>query len=274
MNILFEDLYNTELELNNPYRNRFIVADLNTIGTNGESRGVNEQFFDIEKGWEFQQLFQFSKIMEINTDSLLKIDPAIFALQQDFNSTTLKKELRLYKNYYNKVGKYQKEEIKKEYSSYSGYRYTGQKLCFCEILEDTILLIAEHVTSARGKTRHHVSKDTITGIKKFVYSEAFPIGNQRKYYAAENKITIKNWETQRKYGPDDKFRDSLMGGGNSRVTIFDGKYQLPNFLLIDPSTKYSGAMKMNGIHEGSLTNMSRCMLGTPQSLGCFRTTDY
>ena len=33
-------------------------------------------------------------------------------------------------------------------------------------------------------------------------------------------------------------------------------------------------MKMNGIHEGSLSNMSRCMLGTPQSLGCLRMTDY
>ena len=65
-----------------------------------------------------------------------------------------------------------------------------------------------------------------------------------------------------------------MGGGNSRVTFFDKKSQLPNFLLIDPSIKYPGAMKMNGVHEGSLTNMSRCMLGTPQSLGCFRTTDY
>ena len=163
-NILFEDLYNTELELNNPYRNRFIVADLNTIRNNGESRGVNEQFFDIEKGWEFQQLFQFSRINKINADSLLKIDPAIFVVQHDFNSKNLEKELRLYKNYYNKVGKYQKEEIKKEYSSYSGYRYSGQKLCFCEILEDTILLIAEHVTSARGKTRHLVSEDTITGV--------------------------------------------------------------------------------------------------------------
>jgi len=273
-NIQFESLFNSELDSANPYRNRFIVSDLNTMQEDGESIGINEQFFDVEKGWEFQELFQFSRNNKIKIDSLLQMDPSIFLLQNDFDAKVLERELMLYKNYYEKVGKYQKEEVKKKYSSYNGYRYTGQKLCFCEINKDTILLISEHVTSARGKTRHTVSEDSITGIKTFKYSEAMPIGKQRKYYAAENKITIKNWETQRKYDKDDEFRDNLMGGGNARVTYFDGKSQLPNFMLIDPSPKYPGAMKMNGIHEGSLTNMSRCMLGTPQSLGCFRTTDY
>ena len=55
-----------------------------------------------------------------------------------------------------------------------------------------------------------------------------------------------------KYLKEDKIRDSITGGGNSRVTYFDGKSQLPNFLLMDPSSEYPGAMKMNGIHEGSL----------------------
>ena len=41
-----------KLELNNPYRNRFIVADLNTMGDNGDSRGVDEQFFNVEKNWD------------------------------------------------------------------------------------------------------------------------------------------------------------------------------------------------------------------------------
>ena len=273
-NILFEDLYNTKLDLNNAYRNRFIVANLNTIGNDGKSIGIHEKIFDVEKDREFQQLFKFSKIMKINADSLANIDPSIFSLHKDFDSKNLEKELRLYKNYYQKLKKYQEEEIKKKYSIHNGYRYTGQKICFCEIQEDTILLIAEHMTSARGKTRHSVGIDTITGVEKFVYSDALPIGKQRKYYAAENKISSKNWETQRKYDDDDAFRDSLMGGGNARVTFFDGKTQLPNFLLIEPSTKYPGAMKMNGIHEGALSVMSRCMLGAPQSIGCFRTTDY
>ena len=109
---------------------------------------------------------------------------------------------KVYKDAYKK---YQEEEIKKKYSIHNGYRYTGQKICFCEIQEDTILLIAEHMTSARGKTRHSVGIDTITGVEKFVYSDALPIGKQRKYYAAENKISSKNWETQRKYDDDDAF---------------------------------------------------------------------
>ena len=43
---------------------------------------------------------------------------------------------------------------------------------------------------------------------------------------------------------------------------------------MEPDPLYPKSMKMNGIHEGSLSNMSRCMLGTPQSLGCLRTSDF
>ena len=39
----------------------------------------------------------------------------------------------------------------------------------------SILLIAEHVTSARGKTRHHISKDTITGINKLGIGTTIPL---------------------------------------------------------------------------------------------------
>ncbi|MBT6808810.1 MAG: hypothetical protein HOA52_04920 [Flavobacteriales bacterium] len=272
--ILFNELINSEISELNPYKYRFLVGDLNTLDENGKSRGVKESFMKIEDSWEFIELFDFSEEYNISYDSLLNLDSKVFSILQKEKKEKLQSQLRLLKNYHSRVGRYLEDEIEKNYSSYGGYRYTGQKLCFCEVNNDTILLIAEHVTSARGKTRHQISEDSITGIKKFAYSEAFPIGDQRKYYAAQNKISIKNWETQRKYNSDDKFRDSLLGGGNSRVTFFDGKSQLPNFMLIDPDPLYPRAMKMNGIHEGSLSNMSRCMLGTPQSLGCFRTTDY
>ena len=275
-NIELENLYNSVLDSMNPYRNRFIVGDLNTLNKEGESRGIKEKFFNINEGWEFKELFEFAIINNISTDSISIIEPRIIKniVSNVKQQKIIEKQLLLYNNYENKVGKYLEDEIEKKYSSYGGYRYTGQKLCFCEISKDTILLIAEHVTSARGKTRHRTSTDSITGISTYQYSEAFPIGKQRKYYAAHNRITIRNWETSRKYDKSDIYRDSLLGGGNERVTFFDGKSQLPNFMLIAPDPTYPGAMKMNGIHEGSLSNMSRCMLGTPQSLGCFRTSDY
>jgi hypothetical protein len=65
-----------------------------------------------------------------------------------------------------------------------------------------------------------------------------------------------------------------MGGGNKRVTFFDGKSQLPNFMLMRPDPMYPRAMRQNGIHESSLSIVSKCMLGTPQSLGCLRMSDY
>ena len=77
-NIQFESLFNTVLDTSNPYRNRFIVANLNTSQENGESIGINQQFFDIEKGWEFQQLFQFS--MKIDHFSISLLQPTTVSL--------------------------------------------------------------------------------------------------------------------------------------------------------------------------------------------------
>ena len=62
----FKDLFSDSLPLENPYRKRFLVADLNTIDTDGMSRGVKEIFPEIEKSWEFQDLFDF--FQEFNID--------------------------------------------------------------------------------------------------------------------------------------------------------------------------------------------------------------
>ena len=84
--------------------------------------------------------------------------------------------------------------------------------------------------------------DSTTGEVKYAYSEQLPIGKNRKYYGVGlYRISIKNWETQRKYEKDDIYRDSLLGGGNSRVTFFDGKSQLPNFLLMEPDKSFPKA---------------------------------
>ena len=62
----FKDLFSDSLPLENPYRKRFLVADLNTIDNDGMSRGVKEIFPEIEKSWEFQDLFDF--FQEFNID--------------------------------------------------------------------------------------------------------------------------------------------------------------------------------------------------------------
>jgi len=273
-NINFETLYNSEINKKNPYRNRFIVANLNTQDLLGKSKGIKESFMNIETNWEFKDLIEYSEKNNISYDSLRQLSTSFFSNFNVKNRKILQHQLRLYKNYFNKVEKYREKEIDKSFSSYNGYKYTGQYICFCEINKDTILLVAKHITSAKGKTRRRLSTDTITGETKYVYSNQIPTEKNRKYYAAHYRISIKNWETQREYNNEDKYRDSLLGGGNSRVTFFDGKSQLPNFLLMEPDPLYPKSMKMNGIHEGSLSNMSRCMLGTPQSLGCLRTSDF
>ena len=58
----------------NPYRNRFIVGDLNTLNKEGKSRGIKEKFFNINEGWEFKELFEFAIINNISTDSISSIE--------------------------------------------------------------------------------------------------------------------------------------------------------------------------------------------------------
>ena len=101
-----------------------------------------------------------------------------------------------------------------------------------------------------------------------------PVGKYKKYYAPLYHITNRHWETQRKYNKSDKLRDSVLGGGLKRIVFFDGKAQLPNFLTMEPDKLYPKAVRRNGIHESSLSIVSKCMLGSPQSLGCLRMSDY
>ena len=133
-NVELENLYNSVLDSMNPYRNRFIVGDLNTLNKDGESKGIKEKFFNINEGWEFKELFEFAITNNIPTDSISIIDTRkIKTIVPNLKEQKkIKKQLLLYNNYVSKVGIYLEDEIEKEYSSYGGYRYTGQKLCFCE----------------------------------------------------------------------------------------------------------------------------------------------
>ena len=282
-NFSLDEIINADLDSLNPYRNRFVVADLNTLNKEGKSRGIKEIHFKEEKNWEFKTIFDFINKEKINIDSLLNMDLEKFNIPKEYNKKTMIYELEMFKNYHEKVKKYKEPEIERAYSIFQGRKYNvGQNLCFCELRGDTIFLDAKHVTSAQGKTRHLVL-DSITnepalnerGKRKFNYSNRFPINKHRGYYAPVNKLSSRNWDRERLYNEFDAFRDSLLGGGKSTVALFDSVVPLPNFITLIPNKKkYRKAQMKNGIHEGSLNLMSRCMLGTPQSLGCFRMNDY
>ena len=79
------------------------------------------------------------KNKEINRESLFKEDTNIFAGLHGDERKELNHQLRIYKNYISQVEKYRTKEIEKDVSSYNGYKYSGQNLCFCEIREDTII---------------------------------------------------------------------------------------------------------------------------------------
>ena len=106
-------LYNTKINPLNPYRNRYIIGDLNTVNKIGESRGIIESYFEIQNSWEFKILFEFTKKYQINQDSILLLTPdKIRNLKLDsVSKKDLIHQLQLFQNYYRTVGQYQEEEM-------------------------------------------------------------------------------------------------------------------------------------------------------------------
>ena len=99
------DLINDFLPSNNPYKNRFLVADLNTVDLHNNSLGANEIFPDVENSWEFILLFDYLKqngILKSNFSSYEKSH--LDSLVQ--NNNDLKVSLKLYRNFLEKVSIY------------------------------------------------------------------------------------------------------------------------------------------------------------------------
>ena len=99
-------LYNTKINPLNPYRNRYIISDLNTVNEIGESRGVIESHFEVQNSWEFKELFEFASRNQINQNLILLLTPdKIRNLKLDSESQkTLMYQLLLFQNYYRTVG--------------------------------------------------------------------------------------------------------------------------------------------------------------------------
>ena len=110
-----------------------------------------------------------------------------------------------------------------------------------------------------------ITRDS-SGRERIRHIEYIPVGDKRDYYGFHYIISSKNWETQRNYKGYAQAHDSVLGGGNDRVTIFRNKVELPNFLLMKPMPCNNKAMRQNGIHEVALRELSRGMLGSANSI--------
>ena len=252
-----QDLINDSLPKDNPYSNRFLVADLMTLDENLKSRGVSEINPSLTNIYDLKT--EDSLIIKaINYAENLKLDEKEF--EQYVKSMDFKNAERAI-NFYKKVWKFITPPLNKKISFNKKNAYaSGQKICLCEANKDTIELIAQFAVSGK-----RFSSST---------SEYLPIGNKRRYYASQYKITSKCWDRERRYEPLDKEHDVLLGGGKKDVTFYKGAVELPNFLLMVPTNEFPKAVKNNGIHQVAIKEFSMALLGTANSLGCFRVSVF
>lgn len=265
----YAELFNDSLSSDNHYRNRYLVGDFNAVGADNQVRGANEIYPTLSNLPEFK-LLPASIVAKMD-----KTYPGTSAYEQ--LKVEIEKVLgdsaRIYINFLNKVWAYKMVPIIRQYSIENNNLYSaGQTIAMCEACQDTLVLYGRFATSAKRQDIGY--KVGANGAQKPFYIEYFPIGNRRKYYAGMYRITSKNWETKRKYDSLDIARDKELGGGNNRVTFFKGNAELPNFLLLQPDPRYPKAMRQNGIHEVALRGLSRGMLGTANSIGCLRVSDF
>jgi len=264
------ELFNDALSEGSKYKNRYLVGDFMALNEDLESRGIEE------KNPEMAELIDFNKydkkLFELfdAAESSINDEELLYAyIRNEYSADTT--ELI---NFYEKVWRFKTPPYKRKFSRMKDKVYAnGQRVCLCEAREDTLLLIAQYATSSKRLTPS-VLEDSAGNVISTSYVQYLPIGERRTYYASQYRITSKNWESDRKYEKADLIHDKKVGGGNHRVTYYKGRAQLPNFLLMEPTKSYPKAMRSNGIHEVALRELSRGMLGTANSIGCIRLSDF
>lgn len=266
----YDELMNDSLDFDNRYRNRYLVGDFMTLDENHNNRGI------IEKNPKLDELFDFEKYdstLYLLFDQAERTPEDFIELQNHIRQNYASDSSVLF-NFYNKIWQYKTPPLNRKYSYLNGkYFSSGQRICLCEAYKDTLLLIAQFAVSSK-RLYPSETKDSLGKVVSTQYLQSLPTGNVRHYYGAEYRITSKNWETKRKYEELDRIHDELVGGGNNRVTFYKTGAQLPNFMLMTPSKKYPRAVKQNGIHEVALSGLSRGMLGTANSIGCIRVSNF
>jgi hypothetical protein len=265
----YKDLFNDSLSKNNTYRNRFLVADLNVLDTAGNNRKIIEIYPLLSTLPEFDTLpDEITNLMDSAYFGTPLYDTLVNKIKTDLPE--LAPDLI---NFLEKVWNYRLLAIHRDYSINGGSLYSGgQMIVFCEACGDTLIMQGRFATSAKrmdiGLKRNYL------GETEEYYFEHNPIGRSRYYYAGLNTISSKHWESFRTYDDADKKRDKELGGGHDRIVKYRKKTELSNFMSIYPSADYPDAMYGNGIHEVALSGVSRGMLGTANSIGCLRVSDF
>jgi len=264
----YNELFNSRLSLNHPYRNRYIVGDFNSMDVEYNSRGIKEKLPNI---WN---LTDFQKVPRNLLDYLEKaVGSQEFRELFYSNLDTFGANQTKMLNFFNQVWSFKTDPIETNYNSIGNTLYAaGQTLCLCEAYEDTLILVARFAVSSK---RLDISiKKSEDGSSYRSHFQLLPVDNYRHYYASLNTISSRNWETQRKYTFYDSLHDLELGSINKDITFYRGRVELPNFLLIKPTVEYSRAMPGNGVHEVALRELARGMLGSPNSIGCIRISDF
>jgi len=254
---VISELYNDSLESNHPYKHRFLVADLMSLDDKMQSRGIKEMNPQIHKIFNTRSK-DSSTVKAIREIAKLNLNQEQLHSFVNLKYSSNADEII---NFYTKVWKYLTPPLQKKYTFYNDNVYAaGQKICLCELKKDTIELIAQFAVSA----------------KKFgsINSESVPIEDRRDYYGAQYRITSKCWDRDRTYDLLDQNHDEKLGGGKKEITFYKGAVELPNFLLMEPDEKFPEAVRMNGIHQLALRELSMASLGSANSLGCIRVSNF
>jgi hypothetical protein len=256
-------LLNPNHQVHPDFRGRFVMAEFNTVTGDSSNKGVHEIYPDSYHLSEFRQLRNFADSLKLSLDSLTGITETMLAKLSTgrTDALLLLYQFQLLQNYQDQVNKYRSEPIVKEYNYLWKYQYnTGQHLCMCDVKADSIELVGRFATSGKAWTKP--------------YNRHLPVGSSRNYYGAIYSAGSRCWEYGRKYTDFDAQRDALMGGGTTHVVIYEGNISLPNFITLVPDSTYKDAMWQNGIHTQALPYLLGGMLGTPNSMGCWRVTSF
>ncbi len=257
------DLYNNSYKEDNNLRNRYIMADFNTTNSLSECKGCVEEYAVNDSLNEFKKLIPVLKKEHIDYNKIENINVWYNGLSHSEKINWANDYITL-KNYLQHVDKYRTAPMKKDPIIYiDGKPYCiGQRLCLCEIQNDTIIKVSQFVTSSKNS--------------KAPQSNQHDFDGQPRYYAPQNKITSRFWDRELKYDSIDKRHDQIMGKGTSGVLKYRGTVDLPNFMHITPLDEFPGAKGfINGIHEFAVGGKRPGLfMGTPISLGCVRLHDY
>ncbi len=259
----WNDLFNESFPKTDYKAQRFIVGDFNTRDPHGNCEGCEESFPNV---WELPELNAFFAACKKENIELTNDSQIIAWLNK--KNTADKKSMSymfdIWRNLRDHVEVFRTEPLKKDptIDVYGRTYCIGQRLCLCEIQGDTIIKVAQFITSSKNSHASQHNQHDFDG--------------QPRYYAPMNRLSTRYWDSQVPYDSLDIKHDKEMGFG-SRFTIFyKGKVGLPNFMHIIPDSAYPGAKGfVNGIHEFAVGGSAPAKyMGAPVSLGCVRLHDY